>query len=256
MMRAISSILFALIACWALAGSALAQQTVTYGDTPVQVAALYEGPPGAPVLVWVTGAGWVVNSPEIGRPFASALQAAGVTVVVPQYTVQAPAAAVADVERAVAFAAGLPGRGPLVLGGHSAGAQLAALAVLRDHVSVDGALLVSGIYDLPGTVQDGGIAAQLIRQAFGADPAVWEAQSPLAYVGPDLPPIWVVHGARDTDVQPERAATFARRLQEAGAPVTWTLLPDAGHIDTPLALARRSDTLLTFLREGATLAGP
>lgn len=255
-MRAIGSVLVVLAACLSLVGSALAQQSVAYGDSAVQVPALYQGPPGAPVLVWVTGAGWVLNSPEIGRPFATTVQAAGVTVVVPQYTTRAPETAVADVERAVAFAARLPDRGRLILGGHSAGAQLAALAVLRDHTSVDGLLLVSGIYDLPGTVQDGGIAAQLIQQAFGPDPAVWEARSPLAYVGSDVPPTWIVHGARDADVKPERAATFAQRLQEAGAPVTWTLLPDASHIDTPNALLRRSDALLAFLREGTGRAGP
>lgn len=255
MKRALSSVLLVLAACLALTRPADAQQTLAYGDGPGQVAVLYQGPPGAPVLVWVTGTGWVMASPDIARPFASALQGAGVTVVLPQYTTGAPAAAVADVERALTFAAALPDRGPLILGGHSAGAQLAALAVLRDRVNVDGLLLVSGMYDLPGTVQDGGVAARLVQQAFGADPAEWEAQSPLTYVRSDVPPTWVVHGARDTDVKPERAAAFAQRLQQAGARVTWTLLPDAGHVDSALALWRQRDTLLSFLRGGSLLAG-
>jgi acetyl esterase/lipase len=252
--RAISSVIVALAACWALGGTAVAQQQVSYGDSSVRRGALYDAGPGAPVLVWVTGAGWVFNSPEIGRPFASALQAAGVTVLVPQYTVRAPATAVTDVEQAVAYAAALPGRGPLILGGHSAGAHLAALTVLRDRTSVDGVLVVSGIYDLAGAVQDGGIAAQLIRQSFGSDRAAWEAQSPITYARSELPPVWVVHGARDTDLPRERANAFVQRLQEAGAPVTWTLLPDAGHVDTPMALARRQDALLAFLRDGAAAA--
>ncbi|HZR99773.1 MAG TPA: prolyl oligopeptidase family serine peptidase [Chloroflexota bacterium] len=192
----------------------------------------------------------------IVHPFASALQSAGTTVVVPQYTPDAPATAVADIERAVAFAAGLPERGALILGGHSAGAQLAALAVLRDDVSIDGLLLVSSIYNLPAAVADGGLSGQLIRQAFGSDPATWEAQSPRAYARGDTPPIWVVHGARDDDVRPERAFAFVQRLQEAGAPVAWTPLPETSHVDTPLALLRRADALLAFLRDGRLPAGP
>jgi arylformamidase len=192
----------------------------------------------------------------IARPFASALNTAGTTVLVPQYTPSAPETAVADVGRAVVFAASLPERGPLVLGGHSAGAQLAALAVLRDGVSVDGLLLVSGIYDLTGAVRDGGLTAQLVRQAFGQDAATWEARSPLTHARAGTPPIWIVHGARDTDVPPARALAFAERLKEAGAPVTWTSLPEANHVDAPLALLRHPDALLAFLREGAPLAEP
>jgi arylformamidase len=239
-----------ILAPWAFIGSVCAQQPLTYGASPVQVAAFYEGGPGSPILVWVTGAGWVLNAPGSAGSFASMLQAAGITVLVPQYTAGAPEAAEADIARVVALARSLPDHGPLILGGHSAGAHMAAMAVLRDQVKVDGLLLVSGIYDLPGTVQDGGLAAQLVQRAFGADPSEWWEESPLAYVEGSAPPTWVVHGALDSDVRPMRAATFATRMREAGAPVRWTLLAGAHHVDTPLALLRERDALLTFLQSG------
>ena len=225
-----------------------AQERISYGSGPAQVADLYAGPAGAPVLVWVTGGGWILFDFGIARPFASALQAANITVVVPSYTLGAPEAATRDLVQAVALAEGLPGRGRLTLGGHSAGAHLAALVALRNRASVDRLLLLSGVYDLPGTVRDGGLAAQLVRQAFGADPAVWMTYSPLSYVRADAPPTWVVQGAQDFDASAARAADFATRLREAGAPVRWSLLPGVGHLDTPQGLLAQRDAVVEFLR--------
>jgi acetyl esterase/lipase len=249
MKRAIRLVVLAVVALLVLVPSASAQQEVTYGSGPPQTAHLYAAGDGAPVLVWVTGGGWVLNDPAIARPFASALQAEGITVLVPRYTLGAPETAAADLVQAVAFADRLPGRGRLTLGGHSAGAHLAALIALDGRVNADGLLLASGVYDLAGTVQDGGLAAWLVQQAFGSSAARWQSQSPQTYVRADVPPIWIVQGARDTDTNPARAATFATRLAEAGAPVTQSTVP-AGHLDTPVALLRQRDELRAFLRSG------
>jgi acetyl esterase/lipase len=251
MKRAIRLIILAATALAVLTSPASAQQEVSYGSGAPQTAHLYAAGDGAPVLVWVTGGGWVINDPAIARPFASALQADGITVLVPRYTLGAPETAAADVVQAVAYADRLPGRGRLTLGGHSAGAHLAALVALDGRVNVDGLLLATGIYDLAGTVQDGGLAAWLVQQAFGSSAARWRSQSPQTHVRADVPPIWIVQGARDTDTNPARAVTFAARLREVGAPVTQSTVP-AGHLDTPQALLRQRDELLTFLRSGPT----
>jgi acetyl esterase/lipase len=238
-----------------LAAPVQAQEEVSYGGASGQVADLYAA--GAPVLVLVTGDGWISNEPAIARPFARALQAAGVTVLVPRYTVGAPAAAEADVAQAVSFAAQLPGRGRLTLGGHSAGAHLAAMVGLDQTRDVGGLLLLSGIYDLPGAVQDGGIAAWLVQQAFGRDASVWQARSPQARVRAEAPATWIVHGASDRDVSPRRATAFATRLRETGSPVTLSLLPNTGHVETPLALLlQQRDDLLDFLGVGQSAAAP
>ena len=251
MKRGIQLLVLAVAALLALVSPASAQQEVSYGSGSSQTAHLYAAGEGAPVLVWVTGGGWVLNDPAIARPFASALQAEGITVLVPRYTLGAPETAAADVVQAVAYADRLPGRGRLTLGGHSAGAHLAALVALDGRVSVDGLLFASGVYELAGTVQDGGLAAWLVQQAFGSSRARWESQSPQTYVRADVPPIWIVQGSRDTDTNPARAAAFAARLREVGAPVTQSTVP-AGHLDTPVALLRQRDELLTFLRSEPT----
>jgi arylformamidase len=232
---------------------ARAQEQVAYGDGRGQVADLFLAGPGSPVFVLVTGQGWIQNDPSVARRFASILQAAGITVLVPHYTLRAPEQAVADVARAVVYAAQMPGRGRLTVGGHSAGAHLVAMLALSQPRDIDGVVLMSGLYDLPGMVQDGGIAAWLVQQAFGANPGVWQSHSPVARVRGDTPTIWVVHGATDRDVSPQRASVFATRLREAGSPVALTIMPNVGHIELPATLiTQRGDALVNFISTGQT----
>jgi acetyl esterase/lipase len=171
-----------------------------------------------------------------------------VTVLVPAYTLGALEAAADDVVAAVAFAEALAQGGRLTLGGHSAGAQLAALVALQGRVRVEGLLLVSGVYDLPAAVRGRGLAGWLVQHAFGTDSAVWEAQSPHTYVRADAPPTWVVQGAWDTEVRPDHTEQFAARLREASASVTWSVLPGTGHLDAPLGLLAQREAFLAFLR--------
>ena len=73
-----------------------------------------------------------------------------------------------------------------------------------------------GLYDLPGAVADGGIAAQVVRRAFGSDEATWAANSPSQYVRAGLPPTWIVHGTADTDASPARAAGVRHTARSGG----------------------------------------
>ncbi len=232
--------------------SAAAQQ-VTYGPAAQQTADLYPGPDGAPVLLWITGGGWVLDAVPAARPFAQSLADRGVTVVVPRYTLGDPGAAADDVVQAIAWADQLPGRGALTIGGHSSGATMAALVVDQGRTApVDSMLLVSGIFDLPGAVADGGIAAQIVRRAFGSDEATWAANSPSQYVHAGLPPTWIVHGTADNDASPARAEAFATQLEAVGTVVRWTPIAGAGHLDTLPALALRptlADALVAWLRK-------
>jgi acetyl esterase/lipase len=239
---------------WPVAAAAgPAAQQVAYGPAAQQTADLYSGPEGAPVLVWISGGGWVLDTVASMRPFGQSLSDRGVTVVVPHYTMGSPDAAADDVVQATAWAAQLPGRGALTIGGHSSGATIVALVVDQGRtVPVDSVLLVSGLYDLPGAVTDGGIAAQLVRRAFGSDEATWVANSPNQYVRAGLPPTWVVHGSADTDASPARAAAFASQLEAAGTAVRWTAISGVGHVDSLPALALRptlGDALLAWLRK-------
>ena len=67
-----------------------AQEQVRYGDASGQTAELYAAGDGAPVLVLLPGGGWIRDDTAQARPWASAVRAAGVTVLVPHYTLRAP----------------------------------------------------------------------------------------------------------------------------------------------------------------------
>lgn len=223
-----------------------------YGSTPGLGLEVFPGPAGAPVLVWITGGGWLLDLASTAQPFARTLASRGVTVVVPHYATGNAEAALADVAQAVKWARQLPGRGPLGLGGHSSGAQLAALAVaLGRPPAVDSLLLVSGIYDLPGAVEDGGIAAQLVWEAFGPDRATWSSYSPTNCIQGPMPPTWIVHGTVDPDARLQRASAFAGQLVAAGTPVSWTAIPGVGHVESYEALLQQpalTDPLLAWLQ--------
>nr|MCU0752525.1 alpha/beta hydrolase [Akkermansiaceae bacterium] len=53
--------------------------------------------------------------------------------------------------------------------------------------------------------------------------------SPASYVHPGIPPMIIVHGAKDALVPPGQAVAFANALKHAGVDVTLRLDPDRGH---------------------------
>jgi acetyl esterase/lipase len=72
-----------------------------------------------------------------------------------------------------------------------------------------------------------------VREAvFGtADPsaAILETASPVIYVTADDPPFLILHGDRDDVVPPEHSERLYARLTEAGVPVVFVLVENAGH---------------------------
>ncbi|WP_207910255.1 alpha/beta hydrolase [Anseongella ginsenosidimutans] len=107
--------------------------------------------------------------------------------------------------------------------GSSAGGCLAVMAALTpndpafqpdfEHTDTSVAAAIS-LYGYYGSVTAG-----------GPNPS-----SPLAYVRPDAPPVFMVHGYQDTIVIVEDARNFARKLQLASSsPVVYAELPGAQH---------------------------
>jgi acetyl esterase/lipase len=75
--------------------------------------------------------------------------------------------------------------------------------------------------------------APRIRQAvFGtADPSavILATASPVTYVTADDPPFLILHGDQDDVVPPEHSERLYARLTEAGVPVVFVLVENAGH---------------------------
>jgi acetyl esterase/lipase len=224
-----------------------------YGEGPRAVLDLTLPPggaaPDAPVLVFFHGGAWRSGDKRDYPFLASAFAARGWIVAVPNYRLvpegQYPVF-MQDAARAVAAlpgllaANGLGGERPLVVAGHSAGAQIAAsLALDRRWLAAHGkdpcrdiaALLgISGPYDfLPAT-------SRLIRAAFGEAASGTDAE-PITHAGPRAPAAVLLTGAADTTVAPRNSAALARALQAAGRPASLAVYPGIGHIDILLAVA-------------------
>jgi acetyl esterase/lipase len=204
----------------------------------------------APVVVLVPGGGWASADRTGLRPLADALAGDGLFVVAATYRTGRAGARfpvpVADVLCAARFAVERARRsgirpGPVVLLGHSAGAQLAAVAALSGDrfaaacpypaTAVDAFAGLAGAYDLPAPAEQAwslfGASPQqrpdLWRQG---DPATWAAER----TGARALPVLLVHGAADDLVPASVSTTFGERLRRAGHWVQVVVLPGVGHV--------------------------
>jgi acetyl esterase/lipase len=85
------------------------------------------------------------------------------------------------------------------------------------------------------------------------DAALARTASPASYVHPGVPPLLVVHGARDTLVPPGQAVAFAEALRKAGVAVALRVDPDRGHdVMTAAAL----DEAVAFFQRALQPAQP
>ena len=230
----------------------VASRSVAYGRDPRQTLDVYvpprAGPEPAPVLVFFYGGSWATGAKADYAFAGRSLAAEGFVTVVPDYRlvpqvrfpgfVEDGAAAVTYALSHAADWGGDPSR--LVLAGHSAGAYIAAMLALDARFlaragAPPGAVRawagLSGPYDfLPFDVK----ASQ---DAFGAapDPA---ATQPITFAGPEDPPAFLAHGARDTTVKVRNTERLAARLRAAGVPVEAHVYEGLDHKDVVLALTR------------------
>jgi acetyl esterase len=223
----------------------------TDGTLPLR---LYK-PPGAehplPVLVWLHGGGWVVGSLESHDNLCRALSKAGGLLVVSVGYRLAPEhrspAQQADTMAALHWAAenvaahgGDPAR--LVVGGDSAGGNLAALAAIAARgtaLKLAGQLLVYPVADAPADAA----ASYAENEQFGLTRAAmqwfwdfWlpEGGAPCAMTAPlragdlsGLPPAWVV--TAEYDVLRDEGVAYAGRLEAAGTPTVHDAVPGVIH---------------------------
>ncbi|XP_021946574.1 kynurenine formamidase isoform X2 [Folsomia candida] len=145
-------------------GTHSAQETIPhelnipYGEKPSQQYDLYgtDLSPDSHIYIWIHGGYWQEGSKDISALFASTLHAQGVRNIVLGYTL-APAASIAQIEEEVVLALkeiiSKHPNSPIIIGGHSAGAQLASMIlhnqsdpVIVEHIKEFH--FVSGVYDL------------------------------------------------------------------------------------------------------------
>jgi acetyl esterase/lipase len=244
----------------------------------------------APVLIQVHGGGWVYgDTRNQAYPLMDRLRTAGWICVPISYRLSPRATwpdHIVDVKRAIAWVkANIAEYGGdpdfVVITGGSAGGHLSALAALSANqpefqpgfeeadTSVQAGVPFYGVYDLLDWNGRGGPSSSvrfmervILKSSPETDRARWVKASPLSWVGPDAPPMMILHGANDSLVPVDGARRLARALRASShSPVVYAELPRAQHaFDIYASLrtvyaVRAVEHFLAYVRAGYVLAG-
>ncbi|WP_045727251.1 alpha/beta hydrolase [Xanthomonas sp. GPE 39] len=213
----------------------------------------------APVVVFFHGGTWKHGTRQQYRWAGEALARHGVVAIVPDYRkypqvsldgfMHDAATAVAWSQRHAAEYGGDPRR--LVVMGHSAGAQMAALLATDSHWlqsqglsprQLCGLVGLAGPYDfLPLTDPD-------LIAIFGSDPAQQRRSQPVAFVNGDEPPALLLHGDADKTVLPRNSKSLQAALQGVGVPAELKTYSGVSHMGVLLAL-RKDDPALPVMTD-------
>ncbi len=239
----------------------IAVTTLSYGADPAQRLDLYvdahasEGR-SKPVVVFFHGGVWQHGGRRDGARLAEALARRGFVVAVAGYRLTPrarwpdeaeDAAAAVDVALdAAAHVGGDPRR--LILAGHSAGAQMAAMLAYdprflaargRSVRDIRALALLSGVFSLAQPLDegqpDGGFRA-FVAPTFGDDPRALGAASPLTVARPLGIPFVCVTAEHDYRAMRAQTAAFERKLRALGETVTHLDVPGVDHtgiVDAP-----------------------
>ncbi len=205
----------------------------------------------APVVVFFYGGSWVHGERAWYRFVGTTLAAHGVVVVIPDYR-KVPQVRLdgfmQDAANAVAWThahAGEYGGAPddVFVMGHSAGGQIAALLAtdptwLGAHdmrpAELAGFIGLAGCYAfVPVTAKD-----QDMLDAFGTSPAEQRRAEPIAHLRGAEPPMLLLQGTADHEVEPSNATALNQAMQAQHEDVTLKLYPGVGHEALLFALSR------------------
>ncbi len=194
----------------------------------------------APIVMFVHGGSWEDGSKDIYRFLGTALGEAGYAVAVINYRLSPEVIFPTFVEDAALAADHMLDKGrPVVLMGHSAGAQIASLVAYdprymaargRSNCDVAGFVGLAGPYDFLPLTQ---------RRFFRIFPEPIRDQSqPVNYASGPKPPSLLLHGLPDSTVHAEDTENMARALRAAGNPVEAEFYEGVGHIEIVGAFSR------------------
>ncbi len=263
---------------------------LSYGQGPDQVAdvripaARPHAPGGSgavppPLVLFLHGGFWRAAHDRCHTgPLADALTGQGFVVCTPEYRkvgqpgggwpgTFADVAAAVDVLPGLVAASGGPltDTSRLIVGGHSAGGQLALWAGARQRSSPGGerarlaVVSLSGVCDLAACHRDGlddDAAGDLMGGGPEAVPDRYAQADPMSLV-PLGVPIGLVHGTADSRVPWQQSRDFAAKAQAAGDLVTLDLLDGCGHFEVIDPLSAAWPTVLgAFQTAAARLTRP
>lgn len=223
---------------------------ISYGPHPRQTLDLYRAQGDRRGTVAYFHAGYWQSRDKSGFRFlAPALAADGFNVAVVNYPLS-PEMSVGDIVTASCAAlpvlAELTGNGPLILIGHSAGAQIAIeLGMLARNAdwTVSGILAISGVFDLVPLIETS------VNEKLGLDLASARAASPLHRAESGAPPAVFAVGALETQAFREQTAAMAQAWREIGNSAALVTVPEADHFSILNELCRDAGLLRMAVSE-------
>jgi acetyl esterase/lipase len=219
----------------------------------------------APVVVFFYGGSWESGKRRWYGYVGKTLANNGIVTLIPDYRkypdVQFPVF-VEDAANAVRWArdhapelGGDPSR--LYVMGHSAGGQIAALLACDPRYLAAAGMQSS---DLAGMIGLAGAYAFLPfveeePEIFGASNTSQYDSQPINFVSGSEPPMLLLQGEDDDEVEPSNAISMAEKARAAGSSAELKLYPGIGHASIILSLARNHKTnartledILAFIR--------
>ena len=228
-----AGIVLGLLGAWYFGPDASHTYRVTAGE-PLQLHVYGDRPTDAPALVLFHGGGWTYGSPLELAPLAWLFSRGQWRVILPEYRLAASHGtdaldALDDARAAVAWIrahASRLGIDPerLVLGGASAGAQLAAAtAMAAGATAARGLLLLAPVTDTSAAVLER--RPRLSRLFRGRGQEV----SPIHLIRADAPATLILHGSADGIIPLEASEAFCAAMARQGAPCRTVVLDGGSH---------------------------
>ena len=242
---------------------------VAYASGPRHQLDVYAPSPrqgGAPVVVFFYGGNWESGDKSIYRFVGAALAAKGLVAIIPDYRIYPEVrfpAFVEDGALAVRWAhdhaaefGGDPDR--LVLMGHSAGAQIAAMLTFDRQwlaaVNLESRRALKGLVGLAGPYDFLPLDSPTLKIIFGPEDRLAETQ-PINFVDGTAPPVLLATGRDDDVVRPGNTSRLARRIAERGGLATVAVYDRVGHRTLIGAFAPPLRSLAPVLQDTVAFIG-
>lgn len=218
------------------------RERVAYGDDDRHHLDWYRPRDAEPraTVIFFYGGNWRSGRREDYRFVADTLLTLGCEAVIPDYRLYPHvhfSEILLDARRATeAVLARLPAGRPLVLMGHSAGAQIAALltldaSLLSENERISGFVGLAGPYDFyPFTEDDH-------WELFGPEKA-YPSSQPVNFVRPDAAPLYLLHGAEDRRVRRGHSKSLMEKQRAVGGTAEREVYPGMGHVDIVVEFSR------------------
>lgn len=252
-------------------------KTIAYGKHPMQTLDILtnqQSPKG--LVVMCHGGAWGSGRPWMYRLTASPFLEKEYSVAIWGYRTYPDATVdgqVEDLRNALLKVKSLYPSIPTTLVGHSSGAHVAVLGVLREKLPrIDHVISIAGVYDIPShfEFETGRGVEQIsaLQPACGFNQEEWKQRSPTCLLREhlfeqnnnnpphELPNMLLLHGAKDTVVPYTSAVDFYDSLNHDGA--TLEILPTVEHAETVLQLmmgGETQDVVMAWLEEQHAFLG-